>query len=121
MDDKTMIYGFEHSSPADEDIAGLAKEIRVRVLNCSPVGCLVESHGAVPVGTVAVLRVGFGGQDFDDIVQVVRCQPIEGAGDVHHVGTRFLGATPPYAGTLRYVMQREMTKLSGSLRMKNPQ
>ena len=113
-----MIYGFEGSQPGDEELAALTRELRVRVLNCSATGCLVESNGPVVVGTVAVLRIVFGGHEFDDTVRVVRCQVIEGAGNIYHIGTQFLSTTPPYAGTLRYVMRRDLSKLAGWLRTK---
>jgi PilZ domain len=113
-----MIYGFEHSD--DEELASLAKEIRVRVLNCSGNGCLLESDAAIPVGTVARLRIAFGGQEFDDTVRVVRCQALVGAGSIYHVGTQFLSTTPPYAGTLRHLMRRELNRLAGWLRAKEP-
>jgi hypothetical protein len=111
-----MIYRFERQEPGVEDLAALTKENRIRVLNCSASGCLVESNGTIAVGTVAILRVAFGGSEFEDAVQVVRCQPIEGAGAICHVATRYLSTTPPYAGTLRHVMRRELGNLSGWLR-----
>jgi PilZ domain-containing protein len=108
-----MLYGFDHSQ---DELASVAREIRVRVLNCSASGCLLESSAAIPVGAVARLRVTFGGTDFDDTVRVVRCQVLAGTGNLYHVGTEFLSATPPYAGTLRYVMRRELHRLAGWLR-----
>jgi hypothetical protein len=109
-----MIYGFEHTN--EEELASLAKEVRVRVLNCSGSGCLLESTAAIPVGAIARLRVAFGGDEFDDTVRVVRCQEIAGAGNVFHVGAQFLATTPPYAGTLRFLMRRELSRLIGWLR-----
>jgi len=105
-----MIYGFEHSD--EEQLASLAKEIRVRVLNCSGNGCLLETNAAIPVGTIARLRIGVDGNEFDDIVRSVRCQALAGAGSVYHVGIEFLATTPPYAGTLRYLMRREPNRLA---------
>ena len=118
--EEAMIDGFDRSQPGDEELAALTRELCVRLLNCSATGVLVESNGPVAVGTVAVLRIAFGGDEFEDAVQVVRCQPIEGAGNVFHVGTQFLSTTPPYAGTLRYMMRRELNKLAGWLRTKEP-
>jgi hypothetical protein len=108
-----VLYGFEDSQ---DELASLAKQISVRVLNCSASGCLLESDAAIPVGAVAKLRVTFGGKEFDDTVRVVRCQALAGAGSVYHIGMEFLSATPPYAGTLRYVMRRELHRLAGWLR-----
>ena len=109
-----MIYGFEQSG--DQELGSLSKEVRVRVLNCSASGCLLESNAPIPVGAVARLRVSFGGREFDDAVRVVRCQSIAGAGSIYHVGTHFLSTTPPYAGTLRHLMRRELSRLIGWLR-----
>ena len=114
-----MIYGFDRSQPSDDEIAGLSKEVRVRVLNCSATGCLVEATAPVLPGTVAVLRIAFGGHEFDDTVRVVRCQALEGAG-VYHVGTEFLSTTPPYTDTLRYLMRRDRDRLTGWLRTRDP-
>jgi hypothetical protein len=108
-----MIYEFERE---DSELAALTKEVRVRVLNCSGSGCLLESNGSIAIGTVAVLRVGFGGNEFEDMVQVVRCQPLVGAGDICHVGTKFLSTTPPYAGTLRHMFRQDLGKSAGWLR-----
>ena len=45
----SMIYGFEHTE--NEELGTLAKEVRVRVLNCSGSGCLLESDAPIPVGS----------------------------------------------------------------------
>jgi len=111
-----MSYGFKHPQPDDEEPAALTKEVRVRVLNCSATGCLVESSGPVAVGTVAVLRITFGRHEFNDAVQIVRCQAIQSADDVYHLGARFLSTTPPYAGALRYVMLAGWLRTSHGLR-----
>jgi hypothetical protein len=116
LTEDSMIYGFEHTE--NEELGTLAKEVRVRVLNCSGSGCLLESDAPIPIGAVAKLRIAFGGHEFDDTVRVVRCQGLAGAGNIYHVGTQFLSTTPPYAGTLRYLMRREMNRLAGWLRTK---
>jgi hypothetical protein len=106
-----MIYGFEQ--PDDEELASLTKEMRVRVLNCSGSGCLLETDAPIAVGAIARLRITFGGREFDDTVRIVRCQVLTGAGSVYHIGTEFLSTMPPYAGTLRYLMRRELNRLAG--------
>jgi PilZ domain len=113
-----MIYRFEQMD--EEQLASLAKEVRVRVLNCSGNGCLLETNAAIPVGAVARLRIGLGGNEFDDTVRIVRCQELAGAGSVYHVGIEFLATTPPYAGTLRYLMRRELNRLVGWLTTNEP-
>lgn len=96
----------------DEELSALTSEVSVRVLNGSATGCLVESPCALQVGTVAGLRVNFRGHDYDDLVQVTRCQSIVGAG-VFHIGMEFLSMVPPYAGTLRYAIHRELGPFAG--------
>src|SRR5262245_58464946 len=98
----------------DEELGRLTSELSVRVLNGSATGCLVESPRALAVGTVACLRVNFRGHDYDDPVQVTRCQSIAGAG-VFHIGMEFLSMVPPYAGTLRYAIHRELGQFVGWL------
>ena len=98
----------------DEELGALISELSVRVLNGSTSGCLVESHRALQVGTVAGLRVNVRGHDYDDPVQVTRCQSIAGAG-VFHIAVQFLSTMPPYAGTLRYAIHRELGQFAGWL------
>ena len=101
--------------PIHEDLGMLTRQLRVRVLNCSAAGCLLETTGPIAIGTVGKLRVSFGGREFDDPIQVVRCELIKGTNVVHHVGAKFLAMTPPYAGTLRYSMRRDAGVLAGWL------
>ena len=96
----------------DEELGALTSELSVRVLNGSATGCLVECPCPLKVGTVAGLRVNFHGHEYDDPVQVMRCQPIVGGG-VFHVAMEFLSTTPPYAGTLRYAIHRELGQFAG--------
>ena len=108
-----MIYGFDESQTTTEaELAVLAKDVRVRVLNCSAAGCLVETAGPIPVGTLATLRITLGGREFADYVRVVRCQAIEGAGSVYHVGAEFLSTAPPFAESFRYVIRHESGELA---------
>jgi hypothetical protein len=99
----------------DDGLGALTCELRVRVLNGSATGCLVESGRALTVGTVAGLRVNLLGREYDDQVQVTRCQSIVGAGNIFHIAMEFLSTTPPYAGSLRYAMHREIGQLAGLL------
>ena len=74
-----MIYGFDRSSGADrQEIAALATDVQVRVLNVSAAGCLLETNRALEIGHAATLRITFSGGDFEDTVQIVRCQEITG-------------------------------------------
>jgi hypothetical protein len=99
----------------DEELGALTSEIRVRVLNGSATGCLVESSRALMVGTVAGLRVNLLGREYDDQVQVTRCQSIAGAGNIFHIAMEFLSTTPPFAGSLRHAIHRELGRFSGWL------
>ncbi len=107
-----MIYGLEQFRNEDQ-LGGLTAELKVRVLNGSATGCLVESTRALAVGTVAGLRVTLLGREYDDEVQVTRCQAIAGAGNTFHIAVQFLSTTPPYAGSLRYAIHRELGQFSG--------
>src|SRR5438477_7965283 len=94
----------------DNALGVLGKELRVRVLNCSPSGCLVETSSRLEVGTIASLRLSLQGDEFADDVQVVRCQQIEGAGSVFHVGAQFLWTGMPHEQSLRQLMRRATTR-----------
>jgi hypothetical protein len=96
-------------------LGALTSELRIRVLNGSATGCLVESSRALRVGTVAGLRVNLFGREYDDQVQVRRCQLIVGAGNIFHVAMEFISTRPPYTGSLRYAIYRELGQLSGWL------
>ena len=109
-----MIYGFDEREK-QETLAALTRHLRVRVLNCSADGCLLETSAPLEVGTVGMLRVSFSGREFDDTIQVVRCTHMRGTDAVHHVGAKFLSTTPPYAGTLRYTMRCDVGGLAGWL------
>jgi hypothetical protein len=96
------------SADRSHQVAGqlgvLTREFRVRVLNCSSSGCLVETNARLDVGTIGSLRLTIGGSEFVDDVLVVRCQNIEGAGSMYHVGAKFLWIDPPSRRTLRGAM-----------------
>ena len=108
-----MIYGLKQARVDDEAFGALTSELRVRVLNASATGCLVESTRALPVGTVAGLRVRLLDRDYDDEVQITRCQELAGAGSIFHIAMQFLSTAPPYAGSLRYAIHRELHQLAG--------
>lgn len=99
----------------DDELGALTCELHVRVLNGSATGCLVESSRALMVGTVAGLRVNILGREYDDQVQVTRCQSIAGAGNIFHIAMEFLSTTPPYAGSLRHAIHRELGQFGGWL------
>ena len=110
-----MSSGIGEFHGISEDVASLATQVRVRVLNCSATGCLLETSEAVSVGSYGRLRVSFGGRVFDDTIHVVRCEYLSGTGSIHHVAATFVSTTPPYADSLRYSMRRGSTDLPGWL------
>jgi hypothetical protein len=82
-------------------LAVLARDFQARIVNCSPSGCLLETNTRLEVGTIGRLRFIIDGRELADDVQIVRCQPIEGAGSLYQVGARFLLTEPSCRGTLR--------------------
>ena len=110
-----MSSSFRESQDVRKDVASLGSHVRVRVLNCSAAGCLLETTAPVSVGAFGKLRVSVGDLDFEDTIQVVRCEHIRGTSSIHHVATNFISTTPPYAGSLRYTLRREGIDLAGWL------
>jgi hypothetical protein len=112
-----MIDGFDdRDASGRQDLATLATDIRVRLLNVSAAGCLLETNRELELGTVATLRLTFACGDFEDTVQVVRCQEIKGA-SVYQVGTVFLTTAAPSIESLRYLIRREAGRMSGYMRL----
>ena len=92
---------------ADSDVtAVLTRGLQARVINLSASGCLVTSSQRLSTGTIAALRVTLGGIEYRDDVQILRCQIIEGAGCVYHLGAAFLWTTPLHERSLRHVVAR---------------
>ena len=110
-----MTFGSDESRSIRSDIATLARHIRVRVLNCSSTGCLLETTGPVPVGATGKLRVSLDGEDFDDTIQIIRCEHIAGTDQVYHVASRFIPTPAPYVGSLRYTMRQGSNDFVGWL------
>ena len=87
----------------------LARDVRVRVINLSESGCLIESPRRIEVGLVGRLWLRFDSEGYDDDVHVVRCQAIEGgAGTVYHVGLRFMWS-PRHEGSIRHAVAHRLT------------
>ena len=84
----------------NDALAVLTRELRARVINVSKSGCLIESHQRLAVGTIGSLRLRIGGHEYLDVVEVMRCQPIQGS-SVYHVGVRFLTSTSRDERSLR--------------------
>ena len=90
--------------PTSTRIGLLARDFQARMLNYSPTGCLLETNARLEVGTIGSLRFVIDGRELVDDVQVVRCQPIEGAGSLYQVGARFLWTMASGSGALRLAL-----------------
>jgi hypothetical protein len=107
-----MTNRFEFLSGAGtEQPAALRRDVRVRVVNCSASGCLIEMARPVRVGMVGALRSTFGDRELEDVVRVVRCEPAEGNDDIYRVAVQFLVTAPPHPHSLRYVAAREAASM----------
>jgi hypothetical protein len=93
----------------EDQLGVLSKEFQLHLLNCSSSGCLVEMRSPIEVGTIGTLRLVVDGDQFSEDVQIVRCQQIEGAGSVYHVGAKFLWTASPDTGSLRRAMGSRLT------------
>ena len=92
----------------EDQLGVISKEFHLHLLNCSSSGCLLETTSPIEIGTVGILRLNFGGDEFSEEVQVVRCQQIAGAGSIYHVGATFLWTASPAAGSLRRAMRSKV-------------
>lgn len=101
----SALSSVEDSRVVDQ-LGVLTHDRYVRLLNCSVSGCLLETNCRLQVGTIATIRVTIDGRDLSDDVQIVRCQPIAGAGDTYHVGAQFLWTQPLEAQSLRAAAHR---------------
>jgi hypothetical protein len=82
----------------------LNKEWRIRFLNWSLSGCLIESPTRIDVGSVVSVTLVIDGCEFIDQMQVVRCQALEGSSSLCHVGAQFLWTTATDSRSLRSIV-----------------
>ena len=82
-------------------LAVLARDFQARIVNCSSSGCMFETNARLEVGTIGTLCFTVDGRELADDVQIVRCQPIEGAGSLYQVGARFVLTASSEKGLLR--------------------
>ena len=96
-----------------EGLAVLTRELRMRLLNCSASGCLIEINVPLTVSTVASLTVRFEGRQFTDDVLVAWCKAVPGGGARYHAGLRFVwtDAAPP--DTLRLMAHQLVARVGG--------
>jgi hypothetical protein len=92
-----------HSAPhlVDKRLVVVIREIAVRLVNCSRSGCLFEADRSLDAGTAGTLSLALDGHELADHILVTRCQPIAGAGSLHHIGARLLWVEAPSAHTIR--------------------
>jgi PilZ domain len=85
----------------------LTRELGVRVINVSGSGCLIETSRRMEVGSVGRLQIRFGDEEYNDDIQVTRCDAVKGARSAYRVGVKFLWTTPRHPRSIRHaVMQR---------------
>lgn len=89
----------------------LVRELRARVIDISESGCFLEIRRRLDVGTVGTMRLELGPGQYADDLEVVRCEPVEGAGCLYHVAVRFLWTTPRHAGSIRQAMALHVAEL----------
>ena len=89
------------SGSTPERLGVLTRVCHMRVLNCSVSGCLLETDRRFDIGSIASIRVVIDGRELLDDVQIVRCQPIAGAGSIYHIGAEFLWTSPPGVRSIR--------------------
>jgi len=98
-----------------DQLGVLTRERQVRLLNCSVSGCLLETGCRLPVGAIASIRVSIEGRELSDDVQIVRCQPIAGAGETYHVGAQFLWTQPLDNQSLRSALRGSVSLTTATL------
>lgn len=98
MTPKARQAGNGQHAPA---LASLERSVQVRLVNIGRAGCLLESPFAVEPDSVGMLQVAFESEVYEDLVRVVRAQPMAGRGSVHHVGVMFVWNDAPGVRSLR--------------------
>jgi len=98
-----------------DQLGVLTRERHVRLLNCSVSGCLLETNWRVPVGAIASIRVTIDGRELADDVQIMRCQPIAGAGETYHVGAQFLWTQPLVRQSLRSALRATRGEIAATI------
>jgi len=89
----------------DKSLGVLMREVRVRVVNISHVGTLLESNKRMAVGTLGRLRLRLADGEYIDDIEVVRCDAVEG-GNAFHIGMRFLFTTSRHQRSIRGAIAR---------------
>ena len=89
---------------ANDVVAVLGRDVRVRLMDVSNSGCLIHSETRLAEGTTGTLRVIFDGAEYMDDVRVMRCRPSNAADQWFELGAEFLWTSQPGEGSLRRVI-----------------
>ena len=89
---------------ANDVVAVLGRDVRVRLVDVSSSGCLIHSETRLAEGTTGTLRVIFDGAEYVDDVRIMRCRPSNAADHWFELGAEFLWTSQPGEGSLRRVI-----------------
>ena len=87
-------------------MAVLGRDVPVRVVDISVMGCRLETARRFEPGTTGALSVTVDALKYSDDIRVMRCQSLDGASGLYDVGVEFLWTTPPREHSLRRVLPK---------------
>ena len=100
----------DHGPMASAVLGVLTKTTRVRLLDVSDRGCLLESPCRLDEGASAELRVEVAGETWADHVRIRHCSPSDGQGGPFVTGAEFVWGRPFQDACLRDVVGRSKTE-----------
>lgn len=89
---------------ANDVVAVLGRDVKVRLVNVSSSGCLLQTESRLVEGTTGLARVLFEGVEYVDDVRVMRWQPSNSGDQWFQVGVQFLWTSYPGERSLRRVI-----------------
>jgi hypothetical protein len=98
----------------------LGRDIRVRVVEVSHSGCLLETAAPVEEGLSGSLQVVVEGEAYREQVRVARCESPGHAGGSYRLGTQFLWVGRPNGHSLRGLLGAAGTLLPRRRRRRQP-
>jgi hypothetical protein len=87
--------------PVADAIGVIRREMRVRLLDISMSGCLLEADAPLRVGDVGTLLMVLDALEYHDGVRVTRCDAAPHATGRHHLGVQFLWTDVPPERSIR--------------------